>query len=62
MIGKMRINSTIEFLNPFVEDDDPGIVTYICDSLMTIDKTKDAIILLAQKIKEYPMLVPVLLK
>ena len=57
----MRINETIEFLQPFA-DDDPILVGLICDALIKVDRTKDAIILLAQKIKEFPMLVTLLLK
>ena len=41
---------------------DPRIVTYICDCYITVDRPKDAIILLASKIKDFPYLVPLLLK
>jgi hypothetical protein len=41
---------------------DPRIVTYICDCYIAVDRAKDAIILLASKIKDYPYLVPLLLK
>lgn len=38
------------------------IVAHICDVFLSIDKNKEAILLLADKIKEYPYLVPLLLK
>lgn len=37
-------------------------MSLICDSILSVDKTKESIMLLAQKIKEYPMLVNLLLK
>ncbi len=57
----LRINEAIEFLEPFANED-PTIVSLICDSILSVDKTKESIILLAKKIKEYPMLVNLLLK
>jgi len=41
---------------------DPKIVTYICDCFIAVDRPKDAVILLASKIKDYPYLVPLLMK
>ena len=38
------------------------MVTYICDCYISVDRAKDAVILLASKIKDYPYLVPLLLK
>ena len=38
------------------------IVTHISDALLSIDKNKEAILILAEKIREYPYLVPLLLK
>jgi F0F1-type ATP synthase delta subunit len=58
---QMRINEAIEFLEPFASED-PTLVSLICDSILSVDKTKESIMLLAQKIKEYPMLVNLLLK
>lgn len=57
----MRINEAIEFIEPFASED-PTLVSMVCDSLLSVDKTKEAIIILGQKIKEYPMLVNLLLK
>jgi len=45
-----------------VKDDDPLITVHICDVLLSIDKTKETILLLAGKIKEFPYLIPLLLK
>jgi len=45
-----------------VVDDDPLIVTHITDVFLSIEKNKEAILLLADKIKEFPYLVPLLLK
>ncbi len=45
-----------------VVDEDPLIVTHISDVFLSIEKNKEAILLLADKIKEYPYLVPLLLK
>lgn len=38
------------------------ITTHLSDLFLSIDKNKEAILLLADKIKEYPYLVPLLLK
>jgi len=57
----LRINEAIEFIEPFAIDD-PTLVSLICDAILSVDKMKEAIILLAQKVKEYPMLVTLLLK
>jgi len=61
LIKNLRINEAIEFLEPFASED-PTLVSLICDAIMSVDKMKESIILLAQKIKEYPMLVTLLLK
>ena len=45
-----------------VQNDDPLIVTHICDALLSVDKNKESILLLAEKIRDYPYLVPLLLK
>ncbi|CDW88693.1 clathrin-coated vesicle protein [Stylonychia lemnae] len=45
-----------------VQDEDPLIVTHMSDVFLSIDKNKESILLLADKIKEYPYLVPLLLK
>ena len=50
-----------EHFQPFAEDD-PVLVGLICDALIKVDRTKEAIVLLAQRIKEFPMLVTLLLK
>lgn len=42
--------------------EDPLLVTFACDALLAIDKVKEAVVLLADKIKEYPYLVTLLLK
>lgn len=57
----MRINEAVEFLKPFI-DEDPLLVGFICDAFISVEKVKESIILLASKIKEYPMLVTLLLK
>ena len=57
----MRLNETLEFLKPFIEAD-PILVSLMCDAIIAVDKLKESIILLANKIKEYPMLVTLLLK
>ena len=38
------------------------MVTFIVDALLSIDKVKESIVLLAQKLSEYPMLAPLLVK
>lgn len=45
-----------------MQEDDPLIVTHVSDVLLAVDKNKEAILLLAEKIREYPYLVPLLLK
>lgn len=55
------IDQCLQFLLPLCTQD-PRIVTYICDCYIAIDRPKDAVILLASKIKDYPYLVPLLLK
>ncbi len=57
----MRINESIEYLKAFI-DEDPLLISLMCDAIMSVDKLKESIILLANKIKEYPMLVTLLLK
>lgn len=57
----MWINESVEFLKPFIEED-PLLVSLMCDAILAVDKIKESIILLAGKIKEYPMLVTLLLK
>ena len=42
--------------------EDPILVTFACDALLAIDKVKEAVVLLADKIKEFPYLVTLLLK
>ena len=37
-------------------------MSHICDVELSVDKNKEAIIMLAEKIKDYPYLVPLLLK
>ncbi len=37
-------------------------MTHVSDVLLSVDKNKEAILLLAEKIREYPYLVPLLLK
>jgi tetratricopeptide (TPR) repeat protein len=61
LISKRRINEWIEFISPFAEND-PLLISIICDALFTVDKLKEAITLLAHKIKEFPMLASLLLK
>ena len=38
------------------------IVTHVSDVLLSVDKNKEAILLLAERIREFPYLVPLLLK
>ena len=45
-----------------VQEEDPLIVAHVSDVLLSVEKNKEAILLLAEKIKEYPYLVPLLLK
>jgi len=42
----MRIQPCLEFLQPFVEDD-PSIVGLVVDTILKVDRVKDAIQLLA---------------
>ena len=49
-------------LTLIVAKEDPLITTYLSDAFLSIDKNKEAILQLAQKIQEYPYLVPLLLK
>ena len=55
------IDQCLQFLWP-LSTKDPRIITYICDCYIAIDRAKDAVILLASKIKDYPYLVCLLLK
>ena len=41
---------------------DPLVNCHIVDVLLSIDKTKEAILLLAEQIKDYPYLVTYLIK
>ena len=61
MIKYRLIDQCLQFLLP-LSAQDPRIVTYICDCYIAVDRAKDAIILLASKIKDYPYLIPLLLK
>jgi hypothetical protein len=61
MIKYRQIDQCLQFLLP-LSAQDPRIVTYICDCYIAVDRAKDAIILLASKIKDYPYLIPLLLK
>lgn len=61
MIKNRMVDQCLQFLLP-LSAQDPRIVTYICDCYISVDRAKDAIILLASKIKDYPYLVPLLLK
>ncbi len=45
-----------------MQEEDPLVVTHVSDVLLSVDKNKEAILLLAEKIREYPYLVPLLLK
>jgi hypothetical protein len=71
LVRKRRIGDVLNFLLPckilmvdllLVQNDDPLIVNHICDALLAVDKCKESILLLAEKIKEFPYLVPLLLK
>jgi len=61
MIRYRIIDQCLSFLLP-LSTQDPRIVTYICDCYIAVDRPKDAVILLASKIKDFPYLVPLLLK
>jgi tetratricopeptide (TPR) repeat protein len=61
LIRKKRIQDCLNFLLP-LQEEDPLIVTHVSDVLLSVDKNKEAILLLAEKIREYPYLVPLLLK
>jgi len=61
MIKYRMIDQCLQFLIP-LQAQDPRIVTYICDCYIAVDRAKDAVILLASKIKDYPYLVPLLMK
>jgi tetratricopeptide (TPR) repeat protein len=45
-----------------VQGEDPLIATHISDALLSVDKYKESILLLATSIKAYPYLIPLLLK
>ena len=70
LIRKKRVQDCLTFLLPcnfistniLVQEDDPLIVTHVSDVLLSVDKNKEAILLLAERIREYPYLVPLLLK
>jgi hypothetical protein len=55
-------NIIVHNLNSKVQEEDPLIVTHVSDVLLSVDKNKEAILLLAEKIREFPYLVPLLLK
>jgi len=68
---KRRINDILGILIPskilhhlklLVQHEDPLITTHIADALLCVDKNKETILLLAERIKEYPYLIPLLLK
>lgn len=61
MISYRMIDQCLQFLLPLAAQD-PRIVTYICDCYIAVDRARDAVILLASKIKDYPYLVPLLQK
>ena len=61
MIKYRMIDQCLQFLLP-LSTQDPRVVTYICDCYIAMDRSKDAVILLASKIKDYPYLVPLLMK
>lgn len=61
MIKYRMIDQCLQFLLPLTSQD-PRMVTYICDCYMALDRDRDAVILLASKIKDYPYLVPLLQK
>jgi hypothetical protein len=60
-IKRKMVTEAIEFLNELKEYD-PLINVHIVDVLLSIDRTKEAILLLAEKIKEFPYLVTYLIK
>lgn len=74
LVRKKRVQDCLNFLLPskiytdlnlyykIVQEEDPLIVTHVSDVLLSVDKNKEAILLLAEKIREYPYLVPLLLK
>jgi tetratricopeptide (TPR) repeat protein len=72
LIRKKRVQDCLNFLLPsksqklttkfLVQEEDPLVVTHVSDVLLSVDKNKEAILLLAEKIREYPYLVPLLLK
>jgi hypothetical protein len=69
---KRRINDILGILIPckielilvilLVQQEDPLITTHISDALLSVDKCKETILLLAERIKAYPYLIPLLLK
>lgn len=61
MIKNRRLNELIEFLNQFTTDD-PSLITFIIEALFSIGRVKESIILLAEKLSDYPMLAPLLVK
>jgi hypothetical protein len=61
MISYRMIDQCLQFLLPLAAQD-PRIVTYICDCYIAVDRARDAVILLASKIKDFPYLVPLLQK
>jgi len=60
-IRKKRIDQILHFLTD-LRFDDPLITSHICDVLIGVDKHKEAILLLAEKVKEFPYLIPLLIK
>ena len=49
-------------LNHSVDKEDPLIASHVADALLSVDKNRESITLLAEKIKDYPYLIPLLLK
>lgn len=61
LISQRKITKALAFLLPLSQQD-PRIVSYIAECYCVLEKEKDAIVLLASKIKDFPYLVPLLMK
>ena len=61
LIRNRRITDCVDLIMPLA-DDDPLLLALVCDAFMAIERVKDTVLMLANKIKEYPFLVTLLLK
>ncbi len=61
LIKKRRITEAQNLIAPYVIDE-PVVACHVADIQLAVDKTKEAIVMLADNLAARPYLVPVLLK